>query len=73
MEPQRNSRFDHVYVVLRLDAEMAQLENQVTVTKVFASEPEARAEAERLTVENASRGARYVVQIGRMARAATSA
>lgn len=73
MEPQRNSRFDHVYVVLRLDTEMGELENQVTVTKVFASEPDARAEAERLTLVNASRGARYIVQMGRMPRAATSA
>ena len=64
----RSKRFNDVYVVLRLDEDMKELENQVTVTKVFGSEREAQSEAARLNKENASRGARYVVQLGRMPR-----
>ena len=40
----------HVYAILRADPEFEGLENQITVKEIVESEPEARAEVDRLNL-----------------------
>lgn len=69
--------FDDEELVLRRDLSTWHTENQATYgplpsagrisgTKAFSSIEEARAHAERLNLENAEKGSRYFVLLGRL-------
>jgi hypothetical protein len=63
-----NSRFRHVYAIVRIDLPIGQAnpENNISVVKVFSSETAAERESSRLSRINSEKGCRYVVQITRM-------
>jgi hypothetical protein len=67
----RNLRYDHVFAVLRIDAEdenFSDLPCAVTVVKVLWSAEAAQAETERLNRLNAQKGCTYLWQITRLVR-----
>ncbi|MGL6194890.1 MAG: hypothetical protein ACRC2T_08725 [Thermoguttaceae bacterium] len=68
-----NKNFDHVYVVLRYDSHVgSDAKQSITVLKVFISESDATAEAERLNILETKRQhdsnlkSEYYVELGRM-------
>jgi len=63
-----NSKYPHVYAIVRLDSEM-RLENSATVVKVLRSRVLAEAEASRLRKVNAGKHCMYAVQITRFVEA----
>jgi hypothetical protein len=64
-----NSKFDHVYVVIRLDEPAHGIPfgiGQITLTKVFFSKEKAIQEVERLNSINSDKFCKYFVQISRL-------
>lgn len=61
-----HSKYQHVYPVVRWDSHVTGIETQITVTKVFRSEPPAREEAERLNSLNHEKGCIYFVTLSRL-------
>jgi hypothetical protein len=55
-----------VYAVVRWDFGDGEPEHQISVTKVFRSERNARDEADRLNVLNAAKQCRYFVVVSRL-------
>lgn len=67
----RSREREQVFAIVRVDADMLEPENQFTVTKVVRSESFAASEAARLNALNASKGARYFVQVTRLVNEVT--
>lgn len=65
---QKNLKYRHVYVVVRVDMSMEESApgDAVVVTKVFPQEVDAELEADRLNELNAKKGCIYVVRTGRL-------
>lgn len=61
-----HAKHPHVYAIIRLDGVAVNIADQITVTKVIASEKDASQEADRLNALNADKGAKYVIQITRL-------
>jgi len=62
-----NSRFEHVFAVVRIDFPVDQNmpENSIAIVKVFGSEDLANAEILRLNKVNKNKGCKYVSYITR--------
>lgn len=62
---QPHARFQHVYVVVRVDRDLSP-ENAFSLVSAWRTEPEAQAEADRLIDLGASEGRDYRVVVTRM-------
>lgn len=58
---QPHSRYPHVYAIVRNDAGAGELEDRLSITKVFRSETKAEDEARRLRQLNSEKGCQYFV------------
>lgn len=63
-----HAKYPHGYAIVRIDRVVAenQLEDSVTVVKVFSSKMAAEKDAARLNGINAEKGCRYFVYVTRM-------
>lgn len=70
-----NATHNHIYVVVRLDEPIGDIEkaeftevaaNYVTMTRAFDSDELATQEAKRLNELNATKDCRYIVRVARM-------
>lgn len=70
MNESPNSRFMHLYAVIRVDFPVGQEfpENNISVTKIFSSHDEAESEAERVRSINSGKDCKYFVSITRFVR-----
>lgn len=73
MTDQPNSRYKHVFPVVRVDFDEAQavleraaVRDRVTVTKVFATKESAQREADRLNALSSTSESLYFVTYGRL-------
>ena len=68
MRNKPNLRYRHVYAVVRIDAPLSETspENNISVVKVFASEPDAEKEVARLNEVNADKSCVYTLQTTRL-------
>src|SRR5690349_4097724 len=67
----RNPRFDHLFVVIRVDLNSAfsthaDIEQAITVTRAFCLKEEAEPEAARLNELNRSKGCTYFWRVARI-------
>lgn len=70
-EPQPNSKYDHVYAIVRVDAfddANTPVEALCTVTKIVWTEEAAVTEVARLNQLNNDKGSRYFFQLSRLER-----
>jgi hypothetical protein len=63
-----HSKFQHLYVIVRIDLPVNQQnpENSISVVKALSSKMIAEQEVSRLNKLNSEKGCRYVVQVTRM-------
>ena len=68
MRNRPNLRYRHVYAVVRIDAPLSEPspENNISVVKVFVSEPDAEKEVARLSEVNADKSCVYTLQTTRL-------
>jgi len=68
MMNKNNSRFSHLFPIVRVDMPIDSVnpENSVAVVQAYESEEHAIVEAERLNVLNADKGCRYFTCISRL-------
>ena len=63
-----NLRYRHAYAIVRIDAPVSETspENNISVVKVFVSEPDAEKEVARLNEVNADKSCVYTLQTTRL-------
>lgn len=61
-----NTRYEHLFVIVRVDAHATDPENSIVLTKAMRDRGKAEEEAERLNRQNASKGSKYFVRVARL-------
>jgi hypothetical protein len=72
--PRAHSKYDHIFVVVRLDSEDRDdipFEYRFSLTKAYPDYEAALREADRLNQINSDKSCRYVVHLARTVRSAT--
>ena len=68
-----HSKYEHIFVVIRCDAEQIEHpEYVVSLTKAYTAQSDALKEAARMNEINGPKGARYFVQLARVAPSVAS-